>query len=332
MSARVASVDTRFIPTGVLASDTSTDRSEFQTYYPEGGVSGPTITFNIPASQAGFVSLSQSFISSLLTVAHSGGHLAITPWSNQTAPAEGFADCLWSNVQLYINGVDVSDSAPGTYPYAAFYRNALTKSQDWTTGGLTRFASVSGVVEDAAVTVFTQLAARSLATPAGWGAEFQGYALSDKAIGRVGVAGTIAGANWGAVSVVPAQDPALAYRQSKVAYNGGDGTGAPPTADLPKSEWITTPQIGLWQNRAFLPANVDIRLVLTKNADAFCLMGEPGSTANITWGVVGENSCRLMLKRVYAGSAMQEEFDRTILERPMRYNITRSRVTTRSAI
>jgi len=185
MSARVASVDTRFIPTGVLASDTSTDRIEFQTYYPDGGISGPTITFNIPASQAGFVSLSQSYISSLLTIAHNAKHSAVTPYVDETAPAEGFADALWSSVQLYINGVDVSDASRGTYPYAAFYRNALTKSQDWEAGGLARLAAVNAVVEDAAVTAFNQLSCRSLTTPTSWGAKFQGYALSGKAVGRV---------------------------------------------------------------------------------------------------------------------------------------------------
>jgi len=51
-----------------------------------------------------------------------------------------------------------------------------------------------------------------------------------------------------------------------------------------------------------------------------------GPAGNIRWEAAGECSVRLMLERVYADSAMKEKFDRVILERPLRYNVTRSRV------
>lgn len=329
MADRTVSVDQRFLPFGALSSDTSTARSEYVTVYPTGGIAGPTIEFNISASQSGFVSLSQSYISSLLTIVKaSATHTGVLPFANVTAPCEGFADAMWSNVQLYINGVDVSDATPATYPYAAFYRNALTKSQDWVAGGLTHYvAPAVALVEGTDATALAQLSARSLSTPAGWGAEFQGYALCDKAVGHVADQGSVAGGNWGAVTETPFDSPAHAFRQSKIATNGGNGTAAAPTTGLPKGEFITTPQLGMWQNSSFLPANVDIRLVLTKSADNFCLMDSiTAPSSAITWGVAGDCSVRLMLKRVYADPATQEEFNRTTLERPLRYNITRSRV------
>ena len=329
MAQRFSVANSRFLPFGGLPSDVTTERSEYVTVYPTGGVSGPTIEFNISASQAGFVSLSQSYIASLLTIAHTAAGAAVSPYTDVTAPCEGFADAMWSNIQLYINGMDVSDATPGTYPYGAFYRNALTKSHDWVAGGLTRYAGAApAVAEGAAVTAVAELAGRTLATPAGWGAEFQGYALYDKAIGRVAANASVAGQNWGAVTETPVDNPAHAFRQSKIAWAGDPaGAAAAPAANLSKGEFITTPQLGMWQNGSYLPANVDIRLVLTKAADNFCLMDSITAPAsNIRWSSAGDCSVRLMLKRVYADSAMQEEFDRAILERPLRYNITRSRV------
>jgi len=111
MADRTVFVDQRFLPFGSLASDTSTARSEYVTMYPTRGIAGPTIEFNISASQAGFISLSQSYISSLLTVVNSAAtHTGLLSFAEEIAPCEGFADVMWSNVQLYINGVDVSDA------------------------------------------------------------------------------------------------------------------------------------------------------------------------------------------------------------------------------
>ena len=142
---RLAHADQRFIPTGHLSSDVSTERSEYIAVYPEGGVAGPTIEFNIRASQAGFISLSQSYLLSQLTVAHTAAVPAvpIRPYENETAPVQGFADAIFSNIQLYINGVDVSDATPGLYPYSAFYRHALTKHNDWVQGGITRYGAMN---------------------------------------------------------------------------------------------------------------------------------------------------------------------------------------------
>lgn len=90
---------------------------------------------------------------------------------------------------------------------------------------------------------------------------------------------------------------------------------------------MTIRQIGMWQNCMNLPANVDVRMVLTKAKDAFALQDDnhdlkPG----VTWSHHGENTVRLMLRRVYASSAMQDVFEKAILERPLRYNLTGSRV------
>jgi len=318
---RIARANARFLPFGGLASDVTTDRSEYVTVYPTGGIAGPTIEFNISAAQAGFVSLSQSYILSRLTVVKDAAHTAVKPFTDNTAPGEGFADS-WSNIQLFINGVDVSDATPGTYPYAAWYKNALVKGQDWVSGGLSRFSSPSAAVVEDAAPGAAEAVCRTLATPAGWGAEFQGYALTDKAVGSSADIDSIAGRNWGAVSGTPFHSPGRAFRQSKIAYSG---KGAAPTVGLPKSEWITIPQLGMWQNAAYIPANVDIRLVLTKPKDGFALEDNMNATSAISWAE-GDSSVRLMLKRVYADSAMQEEFDRAILERPLRYNLTRSRV------
>lgn len=67
---------------------------------------------------------------------------------------------MWSNVQFYIIGLDVSDSCPGTYPYAAFNRKTLTKSQDWVVGGFIHHAAVGALEEDATVTNVDQLFCR----------------------------------------------------------------------------------------------------------------------------------------------------------------------------
>lgn len=48
-------------------------------------------------------------------------------------------------------------------------------------------------------------------------------------------------------AMVSTQSPALAFRQSKIAFSGGDGTAVLPTANLPKSGWNMMPQIGLWR-------------------------------------------------------------------------------------
>jgi len=232
---------------------------------------------------------------------------------------------MWSSVELYINGVNVSDAAPGLYPYASWFRNALTKSQDWAAGGLSRFASVyAGTGADTkgaglVVTSLTQMQCQVIAQPAGWGAENQGYCFSDKAVGSGASIGSNGGINLGSVVSTPYQSPATAFLQAKVAP-------ALRTGAAIKSEWICTPNIGIMRQTSYLPADLDIRLVFTKSAPAFYMHTRIGHTPAITWGVAGDNSCRLFLKRVYPTSIMQEHITKMALERPFRYNTTQSRV------
>lgn len=145
-------------------------------------------------------------------------------------------------------------------------------------------------------------------------------------VGQDGRLGSRAGQHrWpelGAISRAPADSPTHAFRQSKISYGGL----TPPAAwVLQKGEYITTPRVSFWENPNFIPANVYIRVVLTKAKDAFCIADQVGtvttpdtSTANISWDRAGLNTVRLMLRRVYPSSA--------ILERPLRYNLTRSRI------
>ena len=330
-------METRFLPFGGLPSDASTERSEYQIIEPVAGVAGQTVEFQISASQAGMIDLSQTYLLSRLTigqaVAGGGAGHPIKPFEDAEAPEEGFADAMWSSVELYINGANVSDSAPGLYPYASWFRNCLTKSQEWASGGLTRYtacqagdAAAGGVGEGVAVVALPSLRAEIAAQPAGWGAENQGYCLSDKAVGSGAVENSNGGVNLGSVAPSPFQSPALAFRQAKVAPAGRAGAAI-------KSEWLTTPNIGIMRQTSYLPADLDIRLVFTKSAPSFYMHGDPGvalpavsKTPAITWDVAGANSCRLFLKRVYPTAIMQEHITKMALERPFRYNTTQSRV------
>ena len=117
-------METRFLPFGGLPSDASTERSEYQIIEPVAGVAGQTVEFQISASQAGMIDLSQTYLLSRLTMAQAaagggaGPFNPIKPFEEAEGPEEGFADAMFSSVELYINGVNVSDSAPGLYPYA----------------------------------------------------------------------------------------------------------------------------------------------------------------------------------------------------------------------
>jgi len=322
-------METRFLPFGGLPSDASTERSEYQIIEPVAGVAGQTVEFQISASQAGMLDLSQTYLLSRVTVAQGaaagGAGTNIKPFEEDEAPEEGFADAMWSSCELYINGVNVSDSAPGLYPYASWFRNALTKSQEWASGGLSRYAAAKAgsgagtIGEGAAITAFPELQCQLLAQPAGWGAENQGYCLADKAVGSGALLASNGGTNLGSVVSTPYQSPALAFRQSKVV--SANRLGA-----LHQSEYITTPNIGIMRQTGYLPADIDIRLVFTKSAPAFYMHGTIGNTPAITWGVAGTCSARLFLKRVYPTAIMQEHITKMALERPFRYNTTQSRV------
>jgi len=221
-------METRFLPFGGLPSDASTERSEYQIVEPVAGVAGQTVEFQISSSQAGMLDLSQTYLLSRITIAQAaadggaGPFAPIKPFEEEDAPGEGFADAMWSSVELYINGVNVSDSAPGLYPYASWFRNALTKSQDWATGGLSRFASVyagTGAAtsgEGLALTSLTQMQCQVVAQPAGWGAENQGYCLSDKAVGSSAHIASNGGINLGSSVSTPYQSPALAFLVCKI--------------------------------------------------------------------------------------------------------------------
>jgi len=325
-------METRFLPFGGLPSDASTERAEYQIIEPVAGVAGQTVEFQISASQAGMIDLSQTYLLSRITVAQNaaagGAGVNILPFEEDEAPEEGFADAMWSSCELYINGVNVSDSAPGLYPYASWFRNCLTKSQEWASGGLTRYAAVkagSGAGfrgEGLAITAVGEMQCQMVAQSAGWGAENQGYCLSDKAVGSSAVTASSGGINLGSVASGPYQSPSLAFRQSKVV--SADRLGA-----LHQSEWITTPNIGIMRQTSYLPADIDIRLVFTKSAPTFYMHGDVpavGHTPAITWGVAGTCSARLFLKRVYPTAIMQEHITKMALERPFRYNTVQSRV------
>lgn len=329
MDSRLAASDARFLPFGERSVDVSTDRAEYVSIYPTGGLAGPTIEFNIPASQVGFLSLSQSYIHSQISVAKDDTGAGVQSFIHATAPEEGFADAIWNDIKVYINGVDVSDSTPGMYPYSAFYKNALSKSQDWVAGGITRFAYVNENSAEGVQPTIGNMITETLAQATGWGAEHQGWCMgSDKSVGSSAQTASPGGLNVGAVSRLPIDSVSHAFRQNKISTGMTAAVGA---WDLKKGEYLTTPRLGIFENPNYIPANVDIRIVLTKSKDAFCIADQVPSvadpvTANIPWSRPGANSVRLMLRRVYPSSAMQEKFSKAILERPLRYNLTRSRI------
>jgi len=246
--------DLRFEPFRPLQGDPTTERSEYQVIDPVAGVESGTIEFQISASPAGMIDLSQSYVLSRLTMKQTTDYAAkpvaalvngdatpetlkvallattadpdvaaprpIRPWEEDDAPGECFSDAIWSLVEFYINGVNVSDSAPGLYPYASYFRNALTKNQQWASGGIIHYASARaghesaplsnqdvGIGEDEFLYSWKQMKAKLMATPAGYGAENMGYAFSDKAYGSTGAAAnclrclllpsTTAGASYG---------------------------------------------------------------------------------------------------------------------------------------
>jgi len=171
---------------------------------------------------------------------------SICPWEEDDAWGECFSDAIWSSVELYINGVNVSDSAPGHYPYASYFRNALTKNQQWASGGIIRSASASaghqsgplsnkdvGIGEDEFLSVQSEAdEGQTDGLPCGlWGGEHH-YVFSDKAYGSTGAAASSGGCNLGAAAATPYDSPAIAFLQSKVAPANRDAAAVPTSEDI----------------------------------------------------------------------------------------------------
>ena len=70
-------MEMRFLPFGGLPSDASTERSEYQIIEPVAGVAGQTVEFQISASQAGMIDLSQTYLLSRLTMAQAAPRVAL---------------------------------------------------------------------------------------------------------------------------------------------------------------------------------------------------------------------------------------------------------------
>lgn len=314
------------------SGDVATERSEYVQINATGGVGNATIEFNIPASAAGMIDLSSSYIRSTVRVNLDATNTGSPrQWylggDDQVAVEEGFGDAMWSNVQTYINGVDVSDSTPGLYPHAAFARHAITKDAAWRApGGLIRYTTPNTDINtDAGAGAVGDLIARVASTAtAGWGAKFSGYSLSSHANSN-GQADTNGGKHETANSTFASANAGLADRHIAIAFPGNSETTPSELTDF-----LTVPQEGIWRQSTLLPSNVDLRVVLTKSSNAFMLhdsgQASADSTASINWTVAGAgNKCVLFLKRVYPTAVMRAALDAHYLHAPMAYNLMQSR-------
>lgn len=330
-----------FLPLGGLPVDLSQARSEYVTVTPSGGsVAGSTdVEFIIPASSRGFIDLANSYIVTRVpfrdwydpsAAGDPAGVSAINAWRSDTAPEEGAGDSIWRSLSMYMGSTDVSDSAPNLYPYASYFRNSLTRPASWVQGGLQRVVTLDETVNDESSPAdFGDMHGFTTASPAGWGAEMQGWALYSKATGSTGTSTGGSGLNRGSSALTPYESPSLALRQSLAANNQGTDALVP---NIPLCELVTIPNLGIWKQRDYIPANIDIRLTLAKSSSAFCTHAR--ETLALVATPPGPNwddpraSCRLFLKRVYPTPAMQTVFDQQTIERPLRYNCLRSRMAT----
>lgn len=299
-------IDPRFVPMGDLPTDISTHKSEYLEVAPTGGVLGSTIEFQVSASSAGLIDLSRSYILTRVHTQDGGGDMDV----GDHGPEEGFSDCLWQSLDTYINGVSVGDSAPGLYPYAGWFRNALSKPASWANGQVLRYGFVDGAVNSGtACTAIGQVRPQHMIPPPGWGAENCGYAISSYNPGADLTSASPHGEAVTADLTGGRYNRSMAFRHLKV-QNGTRG------------EFYTLPAHGIWRQPAYLPSNIDLRVVATKAPDAFAYHGATAGMVT-TWAT---STCTLMLRRVFPSESMQEAMAAAIIERPLKYNMVQSRV------
>ena len=303
--------DPRFLPFSQgPPADISTSNSDYEIVQPTGGVAGARVEFNVSASSAGMIDLSRSYIRSRLKIdTDAGGNPVVAYAGAAVSLEEGFSDAMWSDMDTFINGVSVGDSAPGLYPHSAFYRNALTRDAGWAEGKVIRYAAVDN---NSALNGQPQVAHMHVyyeGFRAGWGAEHCGYAFSDS---QLAIGDPAAGGMFSPDAHATLEYTGRGFTQLKIA-----GANSRP-------EFITLPAHGIWKQKDFLPSNVDLRVTMTKSANTFCLHAAGGQAPQIDWA---NSTVELYLRRVYPTESMREVMASAIIERPLRYNLMQSRAT-----
>jgi hypothetical protein len=278
------------------------------------------IEFQVPANSNGLIDLAGSYISSGVELynAVTGENFFHNPtsptgYANTVSFKEFLGSTLWRDVKIYLNGVEVNDVHPQLSSMSSFYKRLL---QDTGNNGeaqaynLARFGSVS--VQTDTAPGFVLIPNQTDAYVNGWkDSEGVNYHKGYKT-GRYTQIPTTAeqSANLGSV------------RQNLIlkGYREGNSSSNP-------FETITKLSDGIFNQKAFLPANVDIRIVLTLNTKQQVVYNNDELLQDITYGIVNS---RLWVKRAFPTPSAMELFNRTLATAPLDYDIVMTKSTMRS--
>ena len=311
--------DPRLLPKNDLERNESINSVVFQEVSP---VSAPTrtstqIEFQVPANSNGLLDLAGSYITSGCELYNTQTGANYTPDPNDAAGynetisfKEFLGSTLWRDVKIYLNGVEVNDVHPQLSSIASFYKRLL---QDTGNNGQ---ATVVNQVMLGVETLNTSGATASFqregdAYVNGWkdseGVDYHNGYINNR------------------VTFVPTtalQAGGLgAVRQNLMMKANSVGA----TSSNPY-EVVSKFSDGIFNQKSFLPANVDVRIVLTLNTpDAVVYNND--LTLPISYSVI---TSKLWVKRAFPTPSAMELFNRTLATAPLDYDVVMTKSTMRS--
>ncbi len=313
--------DPRLLPHNDLRRNESMNSVIFQEVSP---VAAPTretnqIEFQVPANSNGLIDLAGTYIASGVELynAVTGANYShnpnstLTGWESTISFKEFLGSTLFRDVKIYLNGVEVNDVHPQLSSVSSFYKRLL---QDTGNNGE---AQVYNLAKFGSSNIDTSGASTTLPTQAdsyinGWkDAEGVNYHK---------------GYNTGRYINVPTDAEQSAnlgsVRQNLMLKQYFEGASSSNPMEV-----ISKLSDGIFNQKAFLPANVDIRIVLTLNTKQQVVYNNDEVLQDITYSIVNS---RLWVKRAFPTPSAMELFNRTLATAPLDYDVVMTKSTMRS--
>lgn len=326
--------DPRLLPHNDLKENTSMNSVIFQQVQPVAPLSRTTqqIEFQVPANSNGLIDLAGSYITSGAELYYTAnavppltqlaGASYIPPavngsqdaWANSVSFKEFLGSTLFRDVKIYLNGVEVNDVHPQLSSQSAFYKRLLQDKGN-NGNGFTYCAPTLGVETISVGNDTAEVDFSMKARTNGWkGAEGADYCSNIGAMRNIqqGTAGT-----KGAVS----KDYSSIRTLGMMRLSFTKATPATPY------EVLTKLQDGINNQSAFLPANVDIRVVLTLNTHEQVVYNNDPVNRPIGYSLVNST---LWIKRGFPTPSAMAVFNRRLADAPLSYPLTMTKATMRS--
>ena len=328
--------DPRLLPHNDLKENTSMNSVIFQQVQPVAPLSRTTqqIEFQVPANSNGLIDLAGSYITSGAELYYTADAVApltelagasytppvvnsLNAWDKSVSFKEFLGSTLFRDVKIYLNGVEVNDVHPQLSSQSAFYKRLL---QDKGNNG-DSFTYCAPTLGSDLITLDVPNAKAEI--------DFDSKAKTN---GWKGAECAMYDSNIGAMRNIQQGTVALGQGRSSKNYSSIRTLGmmqlaftkATPTTPY---EVLTKLQDGINKQSAFLPANVDIRVVLTLNTNAQVVYNNDPVNRPIGYSIVNST---LWIKRGFPTPSAMAVFNRRLADAPLSYPLTMTKATMRS--